>query len=430
MIERGKATRSTTSRGKSRWQRYLDVPLIWKLLTGLILGLFAGLVFRDDIKVIAPLGDLFLRLLSMLILPLILTTLLVGITSVSAKELGRVGTKVFSLYLMTTFFAISIGMGLAMLVSPGQGLSIGEDLEAEERQPPELAEVFLNIFPSNIFEAFSSGEILAVLFVTLIVGFALNKLLDAEDESISEGARTLKNLLITAQEIVYLIVRGVLEYSPVGVFALIAVTVGSVGIDALLPLGKLIVVVYVAIALMLVVYAVLNLSFKQSPIRFYRAAKEPMLTAFVTRSSGGTLPVTSSAADKLGIPRGIHSFTLPLGATINMDGTAIYVGACVVFVADAMGTTLSIGDLISVILVGVLASIGTAGVPGAGLIMLTMAVGATGLPMAPVALIAGIDVVLDMVRTMCNVAGDLAVTNAVAHTERENVRSDELAARG
>lgn len=408
---------------RSLWQKYLAIPLIWKLLTGLVLGIIAGLIFREDIQVISPLGDLFLRLLSMLILPLILTTLLVGITSVSAKTLGRVGTKVFGFYLLTTTFAIAIGMGLAMLVSPGQGLTVSDNLEAEEKQPPEIAEVFLDIFPSNVFEALSSGQILAVLFVTLIVGFALNKLLDSDDQEVSEGARILKKVLLAAQEIVYVIVRGVLEYSPIGVFALIAVTVGSVGMDALLPLGKLILVVYVAIAIMLIVYALLNLVFKQSPAKFFAAAKEPMLTAFVTRSSGGTLPVTSRAADKLGIPRGIHSFTLPLGATINMDGTAIYVGASVIFVADAMGTTLTAAELVSVILVGVLASIGTAGVPGAGLIMLTMAVGATGLPMAPVALIAGIDVVLDMVRTMCNVTGDLAVTNAVAQTERKNSNS-------
>ena len=188
--------------------------------------------------------------------------------------------------------------------------------------------------------------------------------------------------------------------------------------SALLPLIQLTVVAYGAVVIMMLVYTVILVMFRHNPITFFKAAAQPTLTAYATRSSSGTLPVTSAAADKLGVEKYIHSFSLPLGATINMDGTAIYVGVSVVFVADAMGVSLTPMDMLSVVLVGVLASVGTAGVPGSGLIMLTMAVGAVGLPMAPVALVAGIDAILDAVRTANNVTGDLAVTKVVDGIEK------------
>lgn len=175
-------------------------PLIWKLLFGLIAGVIAGLIFRESVNVVAPLGDLFLRLLSMLILPLVLTTLLVGITSISAQSLGRVGGKTFGLYLVTTFVAIIIGIGLALLVSPGRGLDLDGVETAEGHEAPDIAEVLLSIFPNNIFDALSSGQILAVLFVTLIVGFALNKLLVHENPTVAEGSLMMKKLLVAAQD--------------------------------------------------------------------------------------------------------------------------------------------------------------------------------------------------------------------------------------
>ncbi|WP_460688412.1 dicarboxylate/amino acid:cation symporter [Nesterenkonia suensis] len=406
-----------TASRRSLWRWYLDVPLIWKLAVALVLGVVAGLVVGPPIAVVQPLGDIFLRLLTMLVMPLILLTLMAGVASVSPKTLGRIGGKAFLYYLVTTAFAMTIGIGVALLVSPGARLSLPGDAEVDEQTAPPLAEVLTGIVPDNIFSALAEGEVLAVMFFALAAGIALAFMQDSPDDHIAGLAMHLRRFVDGGVELVFLIIRGVLQYSPIGVFALIAVVVGETGAEALLPLASLTGVIYGGIVLQIVIYAVILLLFRAPVGRFFREAKEPMLTGFVTRSSSGTLPVTTQAAERLGVRRGVYSFTLPLGATINMDGTAIYVGAATVFIANVTGAELTLTQLATVAAVGVLASIGTAGVPGAGLIMLTMAVTAAGLPMAPVALVAGIDAILDMARTLCNVTGDLTGTRIIAKTE-------------
>ncbi|WP_010525316.1 dicarboxylate/amino acid:cation symporter [Nesterenkonia sp. F] len=414
---------------RSPWGRYLDFPLIWKLAVALVLGVVAGLAVGEPITVIEPLGDIFLRLLSMLVMPLILLTLVSGVASVSPTTLGRIGGKAFIYYLVTTAFAMTAGIGLALLISPGAGLTLDGTEEVEEQSAPALSQVLTDIVPENIFSALADGRVLAVMFFALVAGVALAFLQDSEEERLSSLAADLRRFVDGGVELVFLIIRGVLQYSPIGVFALIAVVVGETGADALLPLAKLTGVVYGGIAVQIVVYTVILLLFRAPIGRFFRAAKEPMLTGFVTRSSSGTLPVTSQAAEKLGVGKGVYSFTLPLGATINMDGTAIYVGAATVFVADVTGAQLTLAQLATVAAVGVLASVGTAGVPGAGLIMLTMAVTSAGLPMGPVALVAGIDAILDMGRTVCNVTGDLTGTRVIAKSEKGMLAEDAGRAR-
>lgn len=409
---------------RSLWRRYLDIPLIWKLAVALVLGVVAGLAVGEPITVIEPLGDIFLRLLSMLVMPLILLTLVSGVASVSPTTLGRIGGKAFIYYLVTTAFAMAAGIGLALLISPGAGLTLDGTEEVEEQSAPPLSQVLTEIVPENIFSALADGRVLAVMFFALVAGVALAFLKDSEEERLASLAADLRRFVDGGVELVFLIIRGVLQYSPIGVFALIAVVVGETGADALLPLAKLTGVVYGGIGVQIVVYAVILLLFRAPIGRFFRAAKEPMLTGFVTRSSSGTLPVTSQAAERLGVGKGVYSFTLPLGATINMDGTAIYVGAATVFVADVTGAQLTVAQLATVAAVGVLASVGTAGVPGAGLIMLTMAVTSAGLPMGPVALVAGIDAILDMGRTVCNVTGDLTGTRVIAKTEKGMLAED------
>lgn len=402
----------------SLWRRYLDFPLIWKLAIALVLGVVAGLVVGPPIAVIEPLGDIFLRLLTMLVIPMILLTLIAGVASVSPRTLGRVGVKAFGFYLVTTTFAIVIGMSLALLISPGTGLSVPGDAETEEEEAPELVDIFVGIFPENIVEAMAEADVLAVLFFALIVGAALAVMRDSPSERIADSGGLILRLVDGSVELVFILLRGVLQYSPIGVFALIAVVIGETGADALAPLAALTGVVYGGVALMIGIYILILLVFRAPVGRFFREAKEPMLTAYVTRSSSGTLPVSMRAAERLGVRKGVYSFTLPLGATINMDGTALYVGAATIFIANVSGTELTLTELVVVALTGTLASIGTAGVPGAGLIMLTLAVGAVGLPMAPVALVAGIDAILDMARTMNNVTGDLAGSRIIAKTEK------------
>lgn len=403
---------------RSLWRRYLDFPLIWKLAIALVLGVAAGLIIGPPISVIEPLGDIFLRLLLMLVIPMILLTLIAGVASVSPKTMGRIGLKAFGFYLATTVVAITIGISLALLISPGEGLSVPADGEAEEGEAPELVEILVGIFPDNIFTAMVEADVLAVLFFALIVGIALAMMKDSENSRLADLGSLLQRIVDAGVELVFIILRGVLQYSPIGVFALIASVIGETGADALMPLLTLTGVVYGGIAIMIGIYIIILMLFRAPLGRFFREAKEPMLTAFVTRSSNGTLPVTMRAAERLGVRKGVYSFTLPLGATINMDGTAIYVGAATVFIANVTGAELTLTDFAVLALVGTLASIGTAGVPGAGLIMLTLAVGAVGLPMAPIALVAGIDAVLDMARTMNNVTGDLVGTRIIAKSEK------------
>jgi Na+/H+-dicarboxylate symporter len=416
---------------RSLWRRYLDFPLIWKFAIAFVLGATAGLVVGPPIAVIQPLGDLFLRLLQMLIVPLILFTLIGGVSAVSPAQLSQVGAKILGYYLITSVVAITIGILLALAVRPGAGLDMPGGGGEEAAEAPPVTQTLLNIVPDNPVAAMAEGNVLAVLFFAVVVGLALSVMQSRDDERLRELGGLVQRLFDAGTEVIFLIIRGVLEYGPIGVFALIAVTLGETGVSALLPLAKLTGVVYGGVGLMIAFYALLLVLFRTNLRRFFGAAKEPMVTGFVTRSSSGTLPVTTHAAQKLGINRGVYGFSLPLGATINMDGTALYVGTAVVFVAEVSGVELTIGQLLGVVLVGVLASIGSAGVPGAGLIMLSLAISQAGLPFAAVALVAGIDAILDSARTMCNITGDLTGTRLVAQTEpgmlEEEKEADEPA---
>ncbi|MDV6012412.1 dicarboxylate/amino acid:cation symporter [Haloechinothrix sp. LS1_15] len=398
-------------------RRYFQIPLIWKFAVALVAGAIVGLIVGPPIAVIEPLGELFLRLLQMLVVPLVIVTLIAGASSISPVQLGRSGVKIFIYYIVTSAAAICIGIGLALLVTPGAGLDMpAADAEEPEEAPP-IIDTLLGIVPENPFTAMVEGNILGIIFLAVIVGIALGVLRHSESERMRELGEHVRRLTDAGVQIMFMIIRGVLEYAPIGVFALIAVVLGETGTDALVPLASLTGVVYGGVALQIAFYTVLLLLIGASVRQFFGAAREPMMTAFVTRSSSGTLPVTTRAAQKLGIKEGVYGFSLPFGATINMDGTALYVGASTIFVSQVAGIDLSFGEILSVVLVGTLASIGTAGVPGAGLIMLSLAITQAGLPFAAVALVAGIDALLDMARTMCNVTGDLTGTRIVAKTE-------------
>lgn len=406
-----------TSDTRSWWRRYLDFPLIWKFAIALVAGAFVGLIVGPSIAVIQPLGDLFLRLLQMLVMPMVIVTLVAGASTAAPSRLGRVGGKIFLYYLLTSLVAICIGILLGLAVSPGTGLDMPGEGE-EPAEAPSITETLLNIVPENPFAALAEGNVLAVIFVAVVVGMALGTMLHSENERMRELGESVRRLVDAGVEIMFKLIRGVLEYGPIGVFALIAVVLGETGAEALVPLAKLIGVVYGGIGVQILLYCALLLIIGVSLRRFFAAARLPMVTAYVTRSSSGTLPVTIRGAQRLGIDEGVYGFSLPLGATINMDGTALYVGAATIFVANVSGVSLGLGELIGVVLVGTLASIGAAGVPGAGLIMLSLAISQAGLPFAAVALVAGIDAILDMARTMCNVTGDLVGARLVAQTEK------------
>ncbi len=412
-----------------RW--YFQSNLLVRILAGLILGAFCGLFIGPAMAWVSPLGEIFIRLLKMIVMPVILFTLTVGAASVHPTQLGRVGAKAMVIYLVTTGFAVSFGLLCGNLFQPGRGMEItataAEGFKADATTP-SLVETAMNVVPVNPFGAMAEGNVLQVIFYCLLFGIGLAYARHSEDDKVRQSGETVFRFFNGGAEIMYMVVHWILQYAPIGVFALIADVFGQQGAEAFGPLGWTTLAVYLAfIGHMLVVYGGLLLVFKLSPLAFFTKAKAAIVTAFVTRSSGGTLPVSmGTAGEEMGISRGVYSFSLPLGATINMDGTAIYQGVCAIFVGFAIGTPLTLGQQLTIIATSLLASIGTAGVPGAGAIMLMMVLESVGLkvePGSPVAMayamIFGIDALLDMGRTACNVTGDLAVTCVVAKSENE-----------
>jgi Na+/H+-dicarboxylate symporter len=402
--------------------------VIYKILIGFILGIIIGAAVGMPIAYLKPLGDLFIRLLKMIVAPIILFSLVVGAASISPSRLGRVGIKIIVYYLLTSAIAVLIGIGMANLFRPGAGLQIaGEAPQIEVKPPPSMVDVLLGIIPTNPFASLTEGKVLQIIFFAVVLGIAVAYLKESKSERLRNIGNTVFNVFDGLAEAIYKIVRGILQYAPIGVFALIGYVVAKYGPGVLGPLAIAVVALYVGLFIhIVVVYGSILASFKLSLIKFLKGAKEAMLTAFVTRSSSGTLPVTMTCADQnLKISRGVFSFTLPLGATINMDGTAMYQAISTIFIANALGIPLTVQQQFIIVLTAVLASIGTAGVPGAGLIMLAMVLEAVGLPLTDpnvalaYSMIAGIDVILDMGRTMVNVTGDLVGTSIVAKTEGE-----------
>jgi len=421
--------------GNGILRKYLDYPVLWKILYGLILGAVFGLIaghfgYAEAVKTyIKPFGDIFVRLLKMLVMPIVLASLVVGAASISPARLGRVGLKILAYYLATSAMAVLFGLIVGRIFRVGTGIHLGSGTgKAIEAHPPSLVDTLLNIVPTNPFASLTNGAVLQTIFFAIILGIAITYLMNRKEERVRKSAETLLRAFDGLAEAMYLIVGGVMQYAPIGVFALIAYVMASQGVKVVGPLVKVVVAVYIGLALQIgITYFILLKIFGIDPIKFLKKAKDAMLTAFVTRSSSGTLPVTMRVADEeMGVDKGIYSFTLPLGATINMDGTALYQGVTVLFIANAIGHPLTLSQQLIVVLTAVLASIGTAGVPGAGAIMLAMVLQSVGLELtagSPVALayamILGIDAILDMGRTMVNVTGDLAGTTIVAKTEGE-----------
>lgn len=415
-------------KGAMDW--YFKSNLLMRILIGLVLGAVIGIIAGESILWVAPFGRLFVRLLQMIVMPVIFATLVMGSASISPAELGKVGIKIVLFYLLTSALAVAIGLTVANIFQPGAGLGLTGTADAAGRalQQPDLKDTLLNIVPTNPFSALASGNVLPTIFFAIVFGIGISYLKISDDERIAKAGETLFTIFDGAAEVMYIVVRWVLQYAPIGVFALLAVVFAEQGPAAAGPLGIVIVAVYLALIFhVVVVYGGLLKLNKLSFITFLKGAREAMLTAFVTRSSGGTLPVTMRNAEgNLGISRKVYSFTLPLGATINMDGTAIYQGVCALFIGFAIGMPLGFAQQITIILTAVLASLGTAGVPGAGAIMLLMVLQSVGLPMeegsavaAAYAMILGIDAILDMGRTCANVTGDLTGTTIVAKSENE-----------
>lgn len=389
---------------------------LWmKIFIGLFLGVIAGLVLKDKAVLLKPLGTLFINAIKMLIVPLIFSSLIVGMTSMKdSKQLGRIGIKTLTIYLSTTAVAVGIGLVVSHLIQPGLGMTIDASHKFAAKAAPSFIDTLVDIMPKNPMEALSSGNVLQIIVFAIFIGIAIN--------ITGKKAEPAKQFAEAVAEIMYTLTSLVMEAAPYGVFALMAYVVGQYGIQTLLPLAKVIAAVYVgAVIHMAFVYGGgVALLGRLNPLRFFKGIADAQMVAFTTTSSSGTLPATIRCTqENLGVSKGISSFVLPLGATINMDGTAIYQGVCAMFVAQATGVELTVANYITLILASTLASIGTAGVPGAGLIMLSVTLTSIGLPMEGIAIIAGIDRVLDMARTTVNVTGDAMTALLIAKSEGE-----------
>jgi Na+/H+-dicarboxylate symporter len=409
------------------WRFYRDQSFMLKMSVGFLLGIVVGLIFGEAAGVLSPLGDLLLRLLNLIVIPLVVFTLIAAVDQLNPAKLGRIGGKVFSFYFITTGIAIIFGIVLALLIRPGTGLTL-PNAEVEVPERPSVVDTLLAIVPNNLFSALVNADILALIFVAVIVGFSISSMIHSGEERISKMGHFLSDLTASLSEVTFRVLNGILQYAPIGIFAIAASAIGSQGIQTLISLGKLTAVIYGGIALQfLLVYFVIMKLFGVRIREFLRNVKDAIGTAFMTSSSLGTLPVTMKAAKRAGISDDVASFSLPLGATVNMDGAAIRLGASVVFAADIVGLELGFAAILGIIVTGTLASIGTAGVPGAGLIALSIVLTQAGLPIEVVALVAGIDAILGMGATATNVTGDLVGASVVDKSERRRLANLEKA---
>ena len=395
----------------------LSVKILISLVLSVVVGLMAGVDGLPFIKWwIAPVGTIFINLIKMVIVPIVFTSLVVGMTSLGdLKKLGRIGIKTIFIYLFTTAIAIVIGFIVAGIIHPGIGLEMTAGNAVKVKEAPSIMQVLVAMVPTNPVASMAKADILPIIIFALFVGVGILQVG-------GKKSQLLIDWFDAAAEVSYKIINMVMQFAPIGVFCLLLPVVAENGPKVLLPLLSVI----ACMALGSVIHAVAVYSSmariwgNTSPLKFFRGMSEAILIAFTTCSSAATLPINmKNCQEKLGCSRDITSFVLPLGATINMDGTAIYMGVCSLFIANVYGIDLTMAQMGMIILTGTLASIGTAGVPGAGLIMLSMVLLSVGLPMEGLALVAGIDRILDMFRTTVNITGDAAVTCVINETEKQ-----------
>ena len=399
--------------------RKVLIALVAGILLGLLLNIFGlntpgGGVDRYLVMgLFHTVGTLFVNALKMLVVPLVLFSLIPGIVGIGdIKLLGRVGGKSFALYLSTTALAIATAILLAGLFGIGKGMSIETTSNFDGRSAPPVSEVLINIVPSNPIAAMAGGDMLSVIFFAIVFGISLL--------AVAREANDVINVIEQLNLVMMKMVNLVMHFAPYAVFCLIAKAMALLGFDLLKELiGYVLVLIivllfhgYVSLMVILRVFSGLN------PVAFMKKIRTAQLFAFSTASSGATIPVTMRTVQtRMGVDRSVSSFTVPFGATINMDGTAMMQGVATVFIANIYGVGLGISGYLIVIIMAVLASIGTAAVPGVGLVMLTLVFNQVGLPVEGIGLILGVDRLLDMVRTAVNVTGDAVVSTVVAKSE-------------
>lgn len=397
--------------------------LIW-MAAGLVLGSLINVFMSETAWVqdylvnglFHVVGALFISTLKMLVVPLVTFSLICGVCGLGdINKLGRVGLKSFLLFLLTTALAISLAMGVASVIDPGKGFELSSEATSSFTAPesPPLSQVIINLVPTNPIAAYADGNMLQIIFFTIVFGICILM--------IGERGKPLIDLSERLNEVMMQVVNIVMHIAPYGVFALMAKTFSQQGLDLIIPMMSYFATIVLVLVLHLTgtLMLLLKLLAKVNVFTFMKKMRAAQVFAFSTSSSNATIPITLNTVEKrIGVDNSTASFVVPFGATINMDGTAIMQGVATVFIANVYGVELGLMGYLTVVLMAVLASIGTAGVPGVGLIMLAMVLNQVGLPVEGIALIMGVDRLLDMMRTAVNVTGDATVTTIVARSEK------------
>ena len=393
-----------------------------RILLSMFLGIFFGSLINNlfldyslvvfSLEIFSALGTIFISSLKLMVVPLVFFSLVTGVAQITdSSKLGSISIKAIFLYLATTSIAISLALFFSNFINIGSGAGLISEAKFVTPTPPSLKEVFVNIFPTNPIAAMANGEMLQIIVFSLLVGLGVKSLSSSEN---------LINFFVSGNNLMLKIVELIIWFAPIGIFCLLTDIFSQIGFSVIYDLARY----FFLLIAVLMFHGIFVYSFflyfftGLNPIVFYSKLKEVILFAFSTSSSSATMPLTlKTAKDQLGVDQSVASFTIPLGATINMDGTAIMQGVATVFIAQVYGIDLTITDFLMVILTATLASIGTAGVPGVGLIMLAMVLQQVGLPVEGIALIIGVDRLLDMVRTSVNVCGDSMIACLISSSE-------------
>ncbi len=409
----------------------MKIKLHWQILIGLMLGIIYGLFFPEQSGYVEWLGDIFLRALKMIIVPLILTSIISGVSNIgNAKSLGKLGIKTISYYLVTSVFAIISGLILVNIIQPGVGTDLGLQKNVNELEALSggLGNILLRIVPTNIFEALVSADMLAIIFFSILTGFYITKLN-------KDSSTLLINIFNSSFEVMMKITSLVIKFAPIGILGIVTSVIAEQAADkeALIKMIQGMALYMIAVLSGLVIHAFITLPLflrligKSNPWEHFKAMSTPLLTAFSTSSSSATLPLTLNAVEKnAGVSNKITSFVLPLGATVNMDGTALYECVAAIFIAQAYGIELSFVQQMIVVVTALLASIGAAGIPMAGLVMISVVLSSVGLPLEGVGLILAVDRILDMCRTTVNVWSDSCGAVIIAATEGEKLNVSKI----
>ena len=393
--------------------------LALQIFIALVLAIIAGLLFGEKgagfaNSYIKPFGTIFLNLLKFIVCPIVLFSILCGMISMKdIRKVGSIGVKTIVYYLLTTAVAIVIGLVLGQLMKGAFPALSTSDLAYEAKEATPFMNVLVDVFPSNFLAPLVNANMLQIIVIALFVGFGIIL--------VGEKAAKVRDLIEQTNEVFMKVMELILKLSPIGVFCLLTPVVAANGAQIIGSLAMVLLTAYIAYILhAIIVYSTTVKTLGgMSPLKFFKGMAPAMIFAFSSASSVGTLPLTLECSEKLGAEKETASFVLPLGATINMDGTAIYQGVCAIFIASCFGIDLTLGQMATIVVTATLASIGTAGVPGAGMVMLAMVLTSVGLPVEGIALVAGVDRIFDMGRTVLNITGDASCSIVVSNLERK-----------